>query len=188
MRWNVWVFPRSFSVLVQYFRRVLKNLDNEQVRKPISDVFVCKHWSEIAGLPLGELEGNRENFPSWAGKRDRGCLPLTIVFWKLFWKVSGTCLFGLLQLGTTGQLIPGFRIGIRDSWAVSGFRISDSGFLLFHTPRIHGAHLPCCDLTYEAQRREFCWPISTVIFVYWLVYDWHFGFELCNLISCCLPV
>ena len=38
-----WVFPRSFSVFVQYFRRVLKNVDNEQVRKPaICDVFVCK--------------------------------------------------------------------------------------------------------------------------------------------------
>ena len=38
-----WVFRRSFSVFVQYFRRVLKNVDNEQVRKPaICDVFVCK--------------------------------------------------------------------------------------------------------------------------------------------------
>jgi len=56
-------------------------VDNEQVRKPaISEVFVCKHWKEIVGLPLGELEGNRENFPSWTGKRDCGCLPLTIVF------------------------------------------------------------------------------------------------------------
>ena len=67
--------------------------------------------------------GKQGKFPFMAGKRDCGCLPLTIVFWKLFWKVSGTCLFGLLQLGTTGQLIPGFRIWIRDSWAVSGFRI-----------------------------------------------------------------
>ena len=37
------MFQRSFSVFVQYFRRVLKNVDNEQVRKPaICDVFVCK--------------------------------------------------------------------------------------------------------------------------------------------------
>ena len=37
------MFRRSFSVFVQYFRRVLKNVDNEQVRKPaICDVFVCK--------------------------------------------------------------------------------------------------------------------------------------------------
>ena len=105
VRWNVWVFRRSFSVFVQYIRRVLKNVDNGQVRKPaICDVFVCKHWKEIVGLSLGELEGNRENFPSWAGKRDCGCLPLTIVFWKLLWKVSGACLFGPLQLGTTGHL------------------------------------------------------------------------------------
>ena len=32
----------------------------------------------VVGLLLGELEGNRENFPSWAGKRDCCCLPLTI--------------------------------------------------------------------------------------------------------------
>ena len=105
VRWNVWVFRRSFSVFVQYFRRVFKDVDNEQVRKPtICDVFVCKHWKEIVGIRLGELEGNRENFPSWAGKRECDCLPLTIVFWKLLWKVSGTCLFGSLQLGTTGHL------------------------------------------------------------------------------------
>ena len=62
VRWNVWVwvFRRSFSVFVQYFNRVLKNVDNEQVRKPaICDVFVCKHWKETVGLPLGELEENR---------------------------------------------------------------------------------------------------------------------------------
>ena len=105
VRWNVWVFRRFFSVFVHYFRRVLKNVDNEQVRKPkIWDVFVCKHWKEIVALPLGELDGNRENFPSWAGKRDRSCLPLTTVFWKLLWKVGGTCPFGSFKLGTTGLL------------------------------------------------------------------------------------
>jgi len=88
VRWNVSVYRRSFSVFVQYFRRVLKNVNNEQVRQPtICDVFVYKHWKEIVGLPLGELEGNRENLPSWVGKRDYGCLPLTIVFWKLRAKV-----------------------------------------------------------------------------------------------------
>ena len=35
------MFPISFPVFVQYFRRVLKNVDNEQVRKPaICDVFI----------------------------------------------------------------------------------------------------------------------------------------------------
>ena len=65
VRWIVWVFRRSFAVFVQYFRRVLKNVDNEQVRKPAicdCDVFVCKHWKELVGLPLGELKGNRVNF------------------------------------------------------------------------------------------------------------------------------
>ena len=52
------MFRRSFSVFVQYFRRVLKNVDNEQVRKAaICDVFVCKHLKGMVGLPLGELEG-----------------------------------------------------------------------------------------------------------------------------------
>ena len=36
------MFRRSFSVFVQYFRRVLKNVDNKQVSKPeICDVFAC---------------------------------------------------------------------------------------------------------------------------------------------------
>ena len=33
VRWNIWLFARSFYVFVHYFRRVLKNVDNEQVRK-----------------------------------------------------------------------------------------------------------------------------------------------------------
>ena len=41
---------------------VEKSVDNEQVRKPaICDMFVL----EIPGFPLGELEGNRENLPSF---------------------------------------------------------------------------------------------------------------------------
>ena len=100
VRWIVWVFRRSFAVFVQYFRRVLKNVDNEQIRKPAicdCDVFVCKHWKKLVGLHLGELKGNRINFPSWAGKRDCGCLLMTIVYWKLLWKESGTYLFGSLH-------------------------------------------------------------------------------------------
>ena len=59
------MFRRSFFVFVQYFSQVLKNVDNEQVRKSaICDVFVCKHLKEVVGPVLDELEGNRENFPS----------------------------------------------------------------------------------------------------------------------------
>ena len=58
------MFRRSFSAFVQYFRRVLKNVDNEQVRKPaICDVFANIERRSWVGGPLGELEGNRENLP-----------------------------------------------------------------------------------------------------------------------------
>ena len=60
------MFRRFFFVFVQYFRRVLKNVDNEQVEPAICDVFVCKHLKlRIVGLPLCKLGGNRENFPSF---------------------------------------------------------------------------------------------------------------------------
>ena len=43
---------------------MLKNVDNEQVKPAICDVFVCKHLKlRIVGLPLCKLGGNRENFP-----------------------------------------------------------------------------------------------------------------------------
>ena len=41
---------------------------------------MCLFAKEIVVLPLGELEGNRENSSSWAGKRDCGCLLLIIIF------------------------------------------------------------------------------------------------------------
>ena len=45
---------------------MLKNVDNEQVKPAICDVFVCKHLKlRIVGLPLCKLGGNRENFPSF---------------------------------------------------------------------------------------------------------------------------
>ena len=59
------MFQRSFSLFVQYFRRHF-----------VMCLFANIERRYNQGLPLGELEGNKENFPSWVGKRDCGCLPL----------------------------------------------------------------------------------------------------------------
>ena len=57
------MFRRFFSVFVQYFPRVLKNVDNEQVRKPvICDVFVCKHLKDSRSS-FGQTRGKQGKFP-----------------------------------------------------------------------------------------------------------------------------
>ena len=123
VRWNVWVFRRSFFVFVQYFSRVLKNVDNEQVRKSaICDVFVCKQKSRSF---FGRTRGKQGKFP-FMGRKTR----LAIVSWKLLWKVSGTCLFtGAQPKAGTGhkmQTVSFFqRYIVRDvslSWDISPAR------------------------------------------------------------------
>lgn len=76
-----WAFRRSFSVFAQYFRRVLKKVwkTNKLENRQFVMCLFCKHWKEIFGLPLGELEGNRENLPSFFVK---SC------FFKIRWNVS----------------------------------------------------------------------------------------------------
>ena len=57
------MFRRLFSVFVQYFRRVLKYVDNEQVRKPaICDVFVCKHLTDSRSS-FGQTRGKQGKIP-----------------------------------------------------------------------------------------------------------------------------